>query len=253
MTHSNHSNHSRPLHFPNALRVGVTLGAAFLMALPLSCAQNASVETAPTSASVAANAPTDTALSGPPAPLTNAVATPPQTPTEAAASPATPQIPTRASSDPSAPSASESVAPVAMVASGEVAPTSAEMANAPKAIRWRTDFKKALVDAKKRHKVILADFYTDWCGYCKKLDAEVYTEKPVRALSSRFITVKLNPEEDPTAAYVAEQMRLDGFPSIVFFTVDPDGKGKAIHGINGFCPAPRFVAEMRQALLLAKR
>ena len=46
----------------------------------------------------------------------------------------------------------------------------------PGEVRWLTDAKAAVALAKKEHKVILADFTgSDWCHWCKKLDADVYS------------------------------------------------------------------------------
>ena len=41
---------------------------------------------------------------------------------------------------------------------------------------WTTDYKAALTQAKAQNKLVLLDFTgSDWCGYCKLLDKEVFT------------------------------------------------------------------------------
>ena len=49
--------------------------------------------------------------------------------------------------------------------------------------------------AEKENKKILIDVYTDWCGWCKKMDSEVYADKEVRTvIDSSFVAIRLNAE-----------------------------------------------------------
>src|SRR5690349_18588878 len=63
-------------------------------------------------------------------------------------------------------------------------------------VQW-LDFESGFAKAKKEHKILLVDVYTDWCGYCKVMDRETYTNDTViRTLKQHFVTVKLNPEKE---------------------------------------------------------
>ncbi|MCK5529413.1 MAG: thioredoxin family protein, partial [Kiritimatiellae bacterium] len=43
---------------------------------------------------------------------------------------------------------------------------------------WETDFEKASAKAKASHRYMLLDFSgSDWCGWCIKLDDEVFSKK----------------------------------------------------------------------------
>lgn len=49
--------------------------------------------------------------------------------------------------------------------------------------------------AKAENKILLVDAYTDWCGWCKVMDRETYTNAEViAALNQDFVCVKFNPE-----------------------------------------------------------
>lgn len=49
--------------------------------------------------------------------------------------------------------------------------------------------------AVKEKKIILVDAYTDWCGWCKKMDRDTYAHPEViRKLNKHFVVIKFNPE-----------------------------------------------------------
>lgn len=49
--------------------------------------------------------------------------------------------------------------------------------------------------AMKNKKIILVDAYTDWCGWCKKMDRDTYANADIiKKLNQHFIVIKFNPE-----------------------------------------------------------
>lgn len=114
-------------------------------------------------------------------------------------------------------------------------------AAAAPAIRWAPSLTQALAQAKKTNKLVMVDFYTDWCGWCKELDKNTYTSAKVGEITNRhYVAVKVNAEKGGTAA--ARKYQVNGFPTILFLT----GTGEAVGRIVGYMPAEPFAERITQ-------
>ena len=61
----------------------------------------------------------------------------------------------------------------------------------PPEVQWHA-FDEGVSQALSQGKHIMVDIYTDWCGWCKKLDRETYADYGVRdILAESYISVKL--------------------------------------------------------------
>jgi thioredoxin-related protein len=73
-------------------------------------------------------------------------------------------------------------------------------ANGPK-IKWY-DFEDAVALSQKKPKKIFIDMYTDWCGWCKKMDASTFTNPViVEYMNQHFYAVKFNAERKDTVSF----------------------------------------------------
>jgi thiol:disulfide interchange protein len=102
--------------------------------------------------------------------------------------------------------------------------TAADSASAdPQPLVWSRDLKASLAQAKKDNKFVLADIYTEWCGYCKLLDRNTFSNPSmVSYLQSQFLVVKLNAEDNKEGTKVANERDVSGYPTALVF--NPDGK-----------------------------
>jgi thioredoxin-related protein len=100
--------------------------------------------------------------------------------------------------------------------------------------------------AKNTEKKVLVDVYTDWCGWCKKMDSEVYTDREVvKLINDHFILVKLNAESGNSLTFrgktlseadLAHELGVSGYPTTLFF----DYNANPITDFPGYAAPERF-------------
>jgi thiol:disulfide interchange protein len=89
-------------------------------------------------------------------------------------------------------------------------------------------YDEALAKARAEKKLLLVDVYTDWCGWCKKLDREVLGDARVARAASSLVAVRVNAEKE--GEEVARKFEVQGFPTILFV----DGSGTVVERVEGY-------------------
>ena len=98
-------------------------------------------------------------------------------------------------------------------------------------LQWNTDMNNALKIAQKDNKMVFADFYADWCGYCKQLDEDTFTNQNVKQkFVQRYVLVKINVDQNPE---LASKYQIYGLPTMVIL----DSNGNVIKRQEGFVSA----------------
>ncbi len=103
-------------------------------------------------------------------------------------------------------------------------------------------FGQAARQAADRHTLLLVDFTTDWCGWCRKLEAEVYPDPAVSRQLSRVVYLRVDAEREGAA--LARRYGVEGFPTLIFLTPSGGVAGQ----ILGYLPAPAFAARAQSII-----
>jgi len=118
-------------------------------------------------------------------------------------------------------------------------------------VKWLT-WNEAYPQFKKSNKILLIDVYTDWCGWCKKMDKDTYAKPEVANLINKhFIAVKFNPEKTDIVYQVDDQKwngrqlhynlvqgQSSGFPTTIFLF--KNDKGATVYLEPGYKDAVNF-------------
>lgn len=105
-------------------------------------------------------------------------------------------------------------------------------------------WKDVLKHAKKQNKPIVVDAYTTWCGPCKWMAANTFTDAEVGAfVNKKFIAYKMDMEEGEGVQFAIDN-QVEAYPTILFF----DSNGKATHRGVGATAAKEFIDLCTDAL-----
>jgi thioredoxin-related protein len=117
-------------------------------------------------------------------------------------------------------------------------------------VAWRS-WDRGVEEARGSGRPMVVDVYTDWCGWCRRMEAEVYSRPDVRDyLSRKFVAVKLNAEAADPARYegraftsrsLAARFGVSGYPTTIFLRADGD---RPVN-VPGYVDAERFLLLLR--------
>jgi thioredoxin-related protein len=107
-----------------------------------------------------------------------------------------------------------------------------------------TSWQQALDRAKEEKKYLFVDAYTDWCGWCKVMDKNTFTNDEVGdRMNEKFVSVKIEMETD-WGIDVAMKYGVRGFPTFLVFSPE----GVLVQRIVGYQPPEQFLVSLHNAL-----
>jgi len=126
-------------------------------------------------------------------------------------------------------------------------------ATASESVTWLTDAAKATQQAKTENKLVLLNFTgSDWCGWCIKLQKEVFTqpefvtwaEKNIVAVEVDFPRKKkLASEQAKVNDALSEKFKIEGYPTLIIL----NGSGKKVAEMGYVKGGPKaFIAKFEE-------
>jgi thioredoxin-related protein len=124
-------------------------------------------------------------------------------------------------------------------------------ANAQAKPGWLTDLKQAQDEAKTNKKLLLLDFTgSDWCGWCIKLEREVFSKPAFKDYASKNLVLlevdfprgkEQAATEKKQNVELAGRYGIEGFPTIIVL----DSDGKKIGSLSYDAGLPENTNEMK--------
>lgn len=115
---------------------------------------------------------------------------------------------------------------------------------------WRK-WDAGLAEARKTGRPVLVDVYTDWCGWCKRMDRDVYARpEMIDYLTRNWVVVRINAEantpahyqgHETTEAQIADQFGINSYPTTVMLKPT----GDHLVNVPGYLPAADFKTVLR--------
>lgn len=115
----------------------------------------------------------------------------------------------------------------------------AQAQDADKGIKfYHSGWEKILAEAKETHKLIFLDAYTTWCGPCKWMAANIFTnDTAAQYYNKTFVNAKIDMEKGDGIA-IAERYHVNMYPTYLFI----DGDGEVVHQACGAMALQKFLA-----------
>lgn len=123
---------------------------------------------------------------------------------------------------------------------------------------WNDGYQKVKAEGK----IGLIDVYTDWCGWCKRMDRDTYANKGIiDKINKNFVPIKFNPEQQgvyyiDSTQYSGPQLyamlsnnRPSGYPTTYFLI--PKGDVMYVERVAGYQGPDNFGATLDKIIGLA--
>lgn len=108
---------------------------------------------------------------------------------------------------------------------------------------WRT-LDDGFEEARETGKLVLIDFYADWCPACHELDEKTWPDAGVQAALTQYIPVKLDlTKNDAAAKDYQKKYGIVGMPTVILLSAD----GVELARFEGYSP-PEEVQEFLKAI-----
>lgn len=101
---------------------------------------------------------------------------------------------------------------------------------------WHKTVAAAQAEARKNQQLILVDMFAEWCGWCHRMEREVFPSESFQKASSDLVLLRLDTEDRGEGTRYSREWGVTSLPTFVLVTPDLKVAGT----IQGYSPAATF-------------
>jgi len=112
---------------------------------------------------------------------------------------------------------------------------------------WHSTLDTALAEATRKQSegkpgYLLVDLYADWCGWCKKLDRDVFSTTTFKTFAKDYSLLRVDTEDGAEGASLKSRFRVDSLPMTLVLTA----AGSLVGEVPGYMPTQEMIAEIEK-------
>ena len=109
------------------------------------------------------------------------------------------------------------------------------------AATWIKSVATAQKKAKDGKRLIFVDLFADWCGWCRKMEQEVFPSEAFQKATDDMVLLRLNTEDGGEGSQLAQRFSVRTLPTFLVLTHDMSVAGV----IRGYAPSAEFVESLK--------
>jgi len=108
---------------------------------------------------------------------------------------------------------------------------------------WLKSLASAQQKAKASKQLIFVDMFADWCGWCHRMEQEVFPSQAFQNATDDLVLLRLNTEDGADGSKLAQRFQVTSLPKFLLITPDMTIAGI----IRGYAPPNDFVKSVKDS------
>jgi thioredoxin-related protein len=107
---------------------------------------------------------------------------------------------------------------------------------------WNKSLAAAKKEASRENELIFVDLFADWCGWCHKMEQDVFPSEAFQKATDDMVLLRLNTEDGADGTKLARDYEVNSLPT--FLVLSPDLMVAGV--IRGYAPSEEFVKSLKR-------